>query len=128
MASFQGTQALIIEDDQTSINVLRKLLDQLLVTSIVIDDSYNIEEHLLNVQRPDVVFLDLILSISQDTPRYEAVKELIASVYVTERTIYLWEGLCTDEMVKLFGRIEAVNAVLALSGKQYDTFIEILTI
>jgi TP901 family phage tail tape measure protein len=33
-------------------------------------------------------------------------------------------GGSADEMTKLFGRIEAVNAVLALSGKQYDTFID----
>lgn len=59
MSYFENVTALIIEDDQTSINVLRKLLDQLLIKSVVITDAYNIESYLKTLQVPDVVFLDL---------------------------------------------------------------------
>src|SRR5687768_14592560 len=59
MSNFENVTALIIEDDQTSINVLRKLLDQLLIKSVVIADGYNIESYLKTLQVPDVVFLDL---------------------------------------------------------------------
>ncbi len=59
MASFQDVRALIIEDDQTSIDVLRRLLDQLGIQADVILDSHAIADHLQNVERPDVIFLDL---------------------------------------------------------------------
>lgn len=59
MSQFEGIRALIIEDDQTSINVLTRLLDQLSVESFVIHDNTQIKDHLSEVPIPDVVFLDL---------------------------------------------------------------------
>ncbi|MBN1310945.1 MAG: response regulator [Anaerolineae bacterium] len=59
MTDFKGVRALIIEDDQTSINVLQSLLTDLEVTSDVIYDSYTLAENLQATQRPDVIFLDL---------------------------------------------------------------------
>ncbi|MBN1564784.1 MAG: response regulator [Anaerolineae bacterium] len=59
MADFEGVQALIIEDDQTSINVLTRLLDQLSVGAAVIQDTAQAEISLREVARPDVIFLDL---------------------------------------------------------------------
>lgn len=58
MASFQGVKALIIEDDAVSVNVLRRLLDKMLIESLVIRD-YEVHEYLSGVVRPNVIFLDL---------------------------------------------------------------------
>ena len=59
MSQFEGIQVLIIEDDRTSINVLRRLLDQLDVAAAVIHDSALVKDELGEVNRPDVIFLDL---------------------------------------------------------------------
>lgn len=59
MSTFQNIKALIIEDDRSSIGVLRSLLDQLLISSTVIADTHNVEDHIATVNQPDIVFLDL---------------------------------------------------------------------
>jgi two-component system cell cycle response regulator DivK len=59
MSQFEGIRALIIEDDQTSINVLMRLLNQLAIEADVIHDSAAMEEQLSAISRPDVIFLDL---------------------------------------------------------------------
>ena len=59
MPQFEGLQVLIIEDDRTSINVLKRLLNQLDVDPAVIHDSVVIQDELGEVTRPDVIFLDL---------------------------------------------------------------------
>jgi two-component system cell cycle response regulator DivK len=59
MSQFEGIQALIIEDDRTSINVLMRLLDQLDVVTAVIHDSALVKDELGGINRPDVIFLDL---------------------------------------------------------------------
>jgi two-component system cell cycle response regulator DivK len=59
MSQFEGLQVLIIEDDRTSINVLKRLLNQLDVDPAVIHDSVVIQDKLGEVRRPDVIFLDL---------------------------------------------------------------------
>ena len=59
MTDFKGIRALIIEDDQTSIDVLQSLLADLDVISDVIYDSHTLTESLQATQRPDVIFLDL---------------------------------------------------------------------
>ena len=76
MANFNGVSALIIDDDQTSINVLLRLLDQLSITSAVIPDSYKISDYLETIPQVDVVFLDL------EMPRVNGynVLELLQSV------------------------------------------------
>jgi CheY-like chemotaxis protein len=82
MTHFQGAQALIIEDDQTSINVLQRLLEQLQVATAVIHDNINIADQLRHVSPPDVIFLDLemplsngytVLEILQDDPTFDGV-------------------------------------------------------
>lgn len=59
MSIFEGVHALIIEDEQTSIEVLRNLLRQLAVSATVIESNPTIIDDLHDVERPDVVFLDL---------------------------------------------------------------------
>lgn len=82
MANFENTLALIIEDDQVSVNVLQRLLNHLQVDSMVIFDSHNIVEALQYVERPDVVFLDLempafngynVLDILRNMPFFDGV-------------------------------------------------------
>jgi len=82
MSSFADVKALIVEDDETSINVLLKLLDQLAVESLVVQDSYNIEDHMQNMPPVDVVFLDLemprvngysVLELLQSAPQFDGV-------------------------------------------------------
>lgn len=57
--SLQGVRALIIEDDQTSIDVLENLLTQLRVESTVVLGGPDVAEVLAQKPRPDVIFLDL---------------------------------------------------------------------
>lgn len=57
--SLAGVHALIIEDEQTSIDVLQNLLDQLDVNSSVIYGGPDVGEHMRQIARPDVIFLDL---------------------------------------------------------------------
>jgi len=58
MSSLEGLIALIIEDDDLSVNVLQRLLNQLGVASVVLAD-HNVQEKLPMIARPNVVFLDL---------------------------------------------------------------------
>jgi CheY-like chemotaxis protein len=57
VASFQGVHALIIEDDQTSVDVLQSLLNYVGVTHTVI--TSHIADEIRAVAAPSVVFLDL---------------------------------------------------------------------
>jgi CheY-like chemotaxis protein len=59
MTTFTGKTALIIEDDTSSILVLRKLLEQSGVSVEVIQDGHAIGPQILKVTKPDVIFLDL---------------------------------------------------------------------
>jgi len=61
MFSLGGVHALIIEDDQTSIDVLKNLLEQLDVnTSIIrVATGRDVWDSLRTVAVPDVIFLDL---------------------------------------------------------------------
>jgi len=61
MVSLEDVHALIIEDDQTSIDVLKNLLDQLAVsTSIIrVATGRDVSDSLRTVAVPDVIFLDL---------------------------------------------------------------------
>jgi CheY-like chemotaxis protein len=57
VSSFQGVHALIIEDDQTSVDVLESLLNYVGVTHTVI--TKHIADEIRTVSAPNVVFLDL---------------------------------------------------------------------
>jgi CheY-like chemotaxis protein len=59
MCAFEGVRALIIEDEETSVDVLQNLLDQLEVASAVIFSSPDLPEAISRTARPDVIFLDL---------------------------------------------------------------------
>jgi len=77
--------ALIIEDDQTSINVLKSLLQQLAIqiSVITIDFGHDFDPgSLAMIDRPDVVFLDLempgtngyrVLEHLRSDPQFEGV-------------------------------------------------------
>jgi len=57
--SLSGIHALIIEDEETSVDVLQNLLEQLEVDSSVIFSNPAIAEDIGQTARPDVIFLDL---------------------------------------------------------------------
>ncbi len=59
MSSLTGVRALIIEDEQTSIDVLQNLLDQLDISTSVIYGGADIADTISRTARPDVIFLDL---------------------------------------------------------------------
>lgn len=59
MDSFKGVRALIIEDDEVSVDVLQNLLSQLEVDTMVIPGNKQTPDHLAETSRPDVIFLDL---------------------------------------------------------------------
>lgn len=59
MLPFKGKNALIIEDDETSIMVLQKLLQHMGLNVMVIRDSIEASRQLRQVALPDVIFLDL---------------------------------------------------------------------
>ena len=83
MSDFSGTRFLIIDDDQTSIAVLRSLLLALGAEAGVIMDVHDIQENLQTLdQQPDAVFLDLempftngyeILQMIQVDPFFDGV-------------------------------------------------------
>jgi len=81
MKSLEGVIALIIEDDDVSVNVLQRLLNQLGVASVVLSD-HNVQEKLPIVARPNVIFLDLemphisgygVLQLIQQLPQLSGV-------------------------------------------------------
>src|SRR5690349_23472291 len=81
MSSLEGVIALIIEDDDLSVNVLQRLLNQIGVASVVLAD-HNVQEKLAMVPRPHVVFLDLemphisgygVIQLIQQTPHLSGV-------------------------------------------------------
>ena len=93
MLSIAGKRALIIDDDQRSIAVLRKMLDQMLVKSTAIDDSRNIEARLQDVDHPDVIFLDLempgtngyaVLKMLQNNFRFMNVPVVACTVHISQ--------------------------------------------
>jgi CheY-like chemotaxis protein len=59
MTSLEGFHAWIIEDEETSIDVLDNLLRQLAVTTTVIESNPHIIDDLRETPPPDVIFLDL---------------------------------------------------------------------
>ena len=59
MSIFDGKLALIIEDDLSAIKVLQQLLEQVSIPALVVEDSYTLADQLVDIELPDVVFLDL---------------------------------------------------------------------
>src|SRR5690348_4097715 len=65
MSDFSEVKALIVDDDTTSINVLKRLLAHLSINCYVIQDNEHIDSDLEELPLPDVIFLDLEMP-SQD--------------------------------------------------------------
>ncbi len=72
---FDGLQALIIEDDETDVDVLRSLLTRLGATCTVLYDSREIFPALKAIPVPHIIFLDLEIP---GTNGYEVLEALIA--------------------------------------------------
>jgi two-component system cell cycle response regulator DivK len=92
MSNFQGKQALIIEDDMPSVEVLQMLLEQVLVDSDVIGDNQNIAEDLDEVNVPDIIFLDLempmrngykVLEMIQSKVRFDEIPVVAYTTHVS---------------------------------------------
>ena len=93
MESIEGKRALIIDDDQRNIAVLRKMLDQMMVKCTAIDDCRNIEARLLEVDQPDVIFLDLempgtngynVLKLLQSSRNFANVPVVACTVHTSQ--------------------------------------------
>ena len=76
MNNFADIHALIIEDDQTSVAVLQGLLNLSGVSSDVILDSHEINAHLQDARRPDVIFLDLEMRASNGYEIFEMIQSI----------------------------------------------------
>jgi CheY-like chemotaxis protein len=102
MSTFEGIHALIIEDDQTSVAVLQGLLTTLGVWAEVILDSPNVQDRLLQLtDRPDVIFLDLempitngydTLSILNGDPRFDNVPVVAYTTHISHMNEALEAG------------------------------------
>jgi CheY-like chemotaxis protein len=52
-------RAMIVEDDEISADVLKQLLEQVGIETLIITDTHNITENLVQARSFDVIFLDL---------------------------------------------------------------------
>ncbi len=92
MSELSGRRALVIEDDQSSINILTQLMDKLDVFLDAIQDSIHIENILTQTERPDVIFLDLemprhngytVLKMIQAMPEFADIPVIAYTVHVS---------------------------------------------
>ena len=74
MTKLTNTHALIIEDTETDADVLANMLDQLGVVYTLLLNSPNIFDLLMDVEMPDVIFLDLELPGPNGYQVLEAIK------------------------------------------------------
>jgi CheY-like chemotaxis protein len=91
MGTFSNIKALIIEDDSVSVAVLRRLLDQRLVESLVIRD-YEVLDYLKDVAGADIVFLDLempnvtgyeVLKMIREMPAFDATPVIAYTTHIS---------------------------------------------
>jgi two-component system, cell cycle response regulator DivK len=91
MTTFHTVKALIIEDDAVSVNVLRRLLDQVLVESLVIRD-YEVYDYLSGVTGSSIVFLDLempnvtgyeVLKLIRQLPAFDGVPVIAYTTHIS---------------------------------------------
>jgi two-component system, cell cycle response regulator DivK len=76
MIALHDKNALIIEDDETSIRVLQRLLQQLGVQVMVMRDSLEAGHQLRQVACPDVIFLDLEMPRSNGYAVLEVIRAI----------------------------------------------------
>jgi CheY-like chemotaxis protein len=95
MPSLQGIHTIIIDDDETSIEVLRKLLDWLGISSTIISEMENVEQKLRQVPRADIVFIDLempivngydVLSFLRSEPQFQDTKFVAYTTHTSHMT------------------------------------------
>lgn len=88
----EGTIALIIEDDDTSIAVLQQLLINNAVESMIINDSFTVAQELERIPRPDVIFLDLempqsngytVLEYVQRNPKFAGIPIVAYTTHIS---------------------------------------------
>lgn len=91
MNAIEGVIALIIEDDNISVNVLQRLLNKEGIASVVLHD-HNVSEKLAFVARPHVVFLDLempsisgygVLDLIRQTPHLQDVPVIAYTTHLS---------------------------------------------
>lgn len=92
MSELIGKLALIIEDDLTSIAVLQQMLENVGVEADVVTDSFKIADRLHEVERPDVVFLDLempqangytVLEYLQQNPKFDGTPIVAYTTHIS---------------------------------------------
>ncbi len=76
MANYEGRYALIVDDDQVSIDVLKSLLAREGVTATVIDGYTDVVALLENSPAPDVIFLDLEMPGNSGYQVFETLKSI----------------------------------------------------
>jgi two-component system cell cycle response regulator DivK len=90
--TFSGVHALIIEDEETSVDVLQNLLEQLEVGSSVIYSNPDMAEIIGQTARPDVIFLDLempnmngyeVLELIHSDPEFEGVPVVAYTTHIS---------------------------------------------
>ena len=93
LSSFEGIAALIIEDDQTSIDVLQSLLGHIGVGFNTI--SENVVQNIQSIPRPDVIFLDLempglngyeVLELLRSDARFQTVPIVAYTTHTSHLT------------------------------------------
>lgn len=120
--SFSGVRALIIEDEPTSIDVLRNLLDQLEVETSVIVGGPDVGQALNHEARPDVIFLDLempglngyeVLDLLRDDAEFDGVPVVAYTTHLSHMNNardagfdgFLGKPLSRAEFAEQFSRI-----------------------
>ncbi|MBC7871809.1 MAG: response regulator [Chitinophagaceae bacterium] len=78
MTTYIGKNALIIDDDETSIMVMQKLLQQSGMSVSVVSDSIEAGRQLRQMALPDVIFLDLEMPRSNGYVVLEVIREIPA--------------------------------------------------
>lgn len=78
MTTFKGKNALIIEDDEASIVVLQKMLQQMDIAVTIIRDSMEAGLQLRRGPLPDVIFLDLEMPHSNGYVVLQVIREIPA--------------------------------------------------
>jgi CheY-like chemotaxis protein len=92
----EGKSALIIDDDQASVAVLSKMLEQMLIQTTAFSDTSHIADRLPALDRYDVIFLDLeligisgytILKLIQSDPRFTGVPTVAYTSHTNQMNI-----------------------------------------
>lgn len=78
MNPFEGVRALIIDDDATSVSVLKSMLDLLGIQADALPDPHRMLESLERVSTPHLIFLDLEMPTTNGYAILEFIRSLPA--------------------------------------------------